>query len=95
MKDCRFLLNIFSIAYKPYITNGEKGLYNQLSTGGPLSACVDAESWQNYDGGVLTSCGNSVDHCVELVGYGNYGSAGGYWMYVHLCTPTYLSKRPQ
>jgi len=59
--------------------SGEDGLYTQLSTdassgGGPVSVCVDASSWQNYNGGVLTSCGNSVDHCVQLVGYQNYGS---------------------
>lgn len=62
--------------------NGETGLYQQTSSssGGPVSICVDASSWQTYTGGVLTSCGTSVDHCVQLVGYSNYGQSGAYWI---------------
>jgi len=38
---------------------------------GPLSICVDAESWQNYNGGILKrDCGTALDHCVQLVGWG-------------------------
>jgi C1A family cysteine protease len=61
--------------------SGESGEYSQLSSssGGPVSICVDASSWQNYQGGVLTSCGNNVDHCVQLTGYYNYGSSNAYW----------------
>jgi C1A family cysteine protease len=61
--------------------NGESGEYQQLSSasGGPVSVCVDASSWQNYQGGVLTSCGDNVDHCVQLTGYYNYGSSNAYW----------------
>jgi C1A family cysteine protease len=61
--------------------SGESGEYQQLSSasGGPVSICVDASSWQNYQGGVLTSCGNNVDHCVQLTGYYNYGSSNAYW----------------
>jgi len=61
--------------------SGETGEYSQLSSasGGPVSICVDASSWQNYQGGVLTSCGNSVDHCVQLTGYYNYGGSNAYW----------------
>jgi len=62
--------------------NGETGLYQQTSSssGGPVSVCVDASSWQSYTGGVLTQCGNDVDHCVQLVGYNNYGESGAYWI---------------
>jgi cysteine peptidase B len=61
--------------------NGESGIYSQMSvgSGGPVSVCVDASSWQDYQGGVLTSCGNSVDHCVQATGYYNYGSSNAYW----------------
>jgi cathepsin F len=61
--------------------SGESGSYQQLSSasGGPLSVCVDASTWQNYQGGVLSTCGNSVDHCVQTTGYGNYGQQGAYW----------------
>jgi len=60
---------------------GESGLYQQMSSasGGPVSVCVDASSWSGYGGGVLTSCGNSVDHCVQATGYYQYGQSGAYW----------------
>jgi len=60
----------------------ETGLYTQTSSssGGPVSVCVDASSWQDYQGGVLTSCGESVDHCVQLTGYNSYGQSGAYWI---------------
>jgi len=62
--------------------NGETGLYQQMSSssGGPVSVCVDASSWQNYEGGVLSTCGNDVDHCVQATGYANYGESGAYWI---------------
>jgi len=47
---------------------------------GPLSICVDASSWQTYQGGVITrNCGKQIDHCVQLVGW---NTAGGidYWI---------------
>jgi len=38
---------------------------------GPPSVCVDAASWSGYNGGVITSseCGDSIDHCVQIVGW--------------------------
>jgi len=61
--------------------NGENGIYAQLSSesGGPVSVCVDASSWQYYQGGVLNNCTNNVDHCVQATGYYNYGESGAYW----------------
>jgi len=56
---------------------GEGALFQQLSSGGPVSVCVDASSWQSYQGGVLTSCGNQVDHCVQATGFTNYGAGWG------------------
>jgi len=55
-----------------YSVNGETGLYQQASTNGPVSVCVDASSWQTYTGGILSSCGNNIDHCVQLTGYNSY-----------------------
>jgi hypothetical protein len=60
--------------------NGEPGIYAQLSSGGPVSVCVDASSWSAYQGGVMTSCGTAVDHCVQAVGYANYGTSDSYWI---------------
>jgi cathepsin F len=62
--------------------SGESGLYSQTSSssGGPVSVCVDASSWQDYQGGVLTQCGSDVDHCVQLTGYSGYNQQGAYWI---------------
>jgi len=48
---------------------------------GPLSVCVDAETWQYYTGGVVMagSCGTSLDHCVMAVGYST-SSSTPYWI---------------
>jgi len=58
------------------ISGGEGGLYNWLSSpsGGPISVCVAADTWQNYQGGILSSCDTNLDHCVQLTGYENWGS---------------------
>ena len=36
----------------------------------PLSVAVDAAAWQFYTSGILTSCGNTIDHSVQVTGYG-------------------------
>jgi len=47
---------------------------------GPLSICVDAETWQNYNGGIMKkNCGTALDHCVQLVGWGVQDSVE-YWI---------------
>jgi C1A family cysteine protease len=47
---------------------------------GPLSICVDAETWQTYTGGIITSnCGQSLDHCVQIVGWATSNNVD-YWI---------------
>jgi len=60
--------------------NGESGLYSYASQTGPVSVCVDASSWQNYQNGVLTDCGSNIDHCVQLTGYHGYNGNNPYWI---------------
>jgi len=58
-----------------YITQNKNETEMQygLVAKGPLSICVDAQIWQYYDGGVITDfCGDQLDHCVMITGYGNY-----------------------
>ena len=55
--------------YQSVGRGSETSMQQYISSSGPLSICVDASSWQSYQGGVLSYCGNSVDHCVQLVGY--------------------------
>jgi len=49
----------------------------------PVSICVYAESWQNYNSGILkTNCPRSysdLDHCVQLVGF-NFAGTTPYWI---------------
>jgi C1A family cysteine protease len=52
----------------------EQKLRAGLSTIGPFSVCVNAASWSDYQGGVIegSSCdggAQTLDHCVQLVGY--------------------------
>merc|ERR1711904_702195 len=49
----------------------------------PVSVCVNAASWNDYTGGVMSSaqCGSMAadyqDHCVMATGF---NSTGGYWI---------------
>jgi len=68
----------------------EDKLAASVATIQPPSICVDASSWSDYTGGVMTtsSCSSSylkLDHCVQLVGYSGYNgdastSTSGYWI---------------
>jgi cathepsin F len=70
---CRF--NPSHVAAKvkswSYVTqrDDENAMQQSLYQTGPASVCVDASSWQFYNGGVVKSCGKQVDHCVQLTGY--------------------------
>jgi len=68
-----------------YVTesNSEQQMINYLYSKGPLSVCVDAESWQYYTGGIITTssnCGDSLDHCVMITGYGTESSTDFWWV---------------
>jgi len=59
----------FAVAIDGYYTiSGETNMANYVLGTGPLSICVDASNWSSYTGGILTVCGNSVNHCVQAVG---------------------------
>lgn len=46
-----------------------------VATYGPAVVCVDASTWQDYTGGIMTSASGcsqkfmDVNHCVQVVGY--------------------------
>jgi len=68
----------FKVTVDSYTTiSGETNMANYVKATGPLSVCVDASSWNSYKGGIMTSCGNRVDHCVQAVGVDT--ATGGYW----------------
>ena len=35
--------------------------------GGPISVCLDATQWGSYRGGIVTSCGGNMNHCVTAI----------------------------
>merc|ERR1712000_313152 len=79
--NCRFSRSSVAARVSSYQSVGrgsESSMKSYVGSSGPLSVCVDANSWHNYRSGIMTSCGNSVDHCVQIVGYGDY-SSGSYW----------------
>jgi len=61
----------------------EQQAQSYLTSNGPLSVCVDAESWQYYNGGIITTsddCGTSLDHCVMITGYGSQDGVSYWWV---------------
>lgn len=52
-------------------TKNETQMQNFLYANSPLSICVDASSWQNYQSGVMKpgQCGQQLDHCVQATGW--------------------------
>jgi len=75
---CHSESNKYKVGVTTYHTiNGETNMANYVLATGPLSVCVDAASWSSYRGGIMTSCGKRVDHCVQAVGVDT--GANGYW----------------
>jgi len=65
----------------------EVEMANNVATVGPASICVDASTWQDYNGGVVSadSCTHAysdLDHCVQAVGYNYDGNNAdnSYWI---------------
>jgi C1A family cysteine protease len=56
---------------------GETNMANYVLATGPLSVCLDANNWNSYTGGIMSTCGQQVDHCVQAVGVDT--STNGYW----------------
>lgn len=76
--SCHSDSSLFVIGVSGYTTiDGENAMASYVQTTGPLSVCLDADSWNSYTGGIMTVCGQSVDHCVQAVGVD--ASSGGYW----------------
>jgi len=61
------------------IPSQESQMYQAL-TKSTLFVCVDASTWDMYQGGIIaaSSCGSNIDHCVQVTGYSP--DQGGYWI---------------
>ena len=62
-----------------FTLSSETAMASYMGSTGPISVCLDAESWNSYTGGVMSICGDSVDHCVQAVGL-NQDASTPYWI---------------
>lgn len=61
-------------------TKNETLMTEWVAVNGPLSVCVDASSWMDYTTGIIWhGCGNWINHCVQIVGYGVSRRGIPYW----------------
>jgi len=58
------------------ISDGESSMASYVKATGPLSIAIDASTWSSYTGGIMTSCGTSINHAVQIVGV---DTSAGYW----------------
>lgn len=62
-----------------YTVGSEQAMIDYIKSTGPLSACVDASNWATYVKGIISVCGQEVDHCVQVIGV-DTGSEDGYFL---------------
>lgn len=75
---CAANKTLFAVGVQSFTTiKGESSMAAYVQNTGPLSACIDATTWDTYISGVMTACGHEVNHCVQVVGVD--ASEGGYW----------------
>lgn len=66
----------FVVGVTKYTTiRGESNMASYVTSTGPLSICLDASSWSTYTGGIMSTCGRQVNHCVQAVGV----DTSSYW----------------
>lgn len=72
-------------------TNEYQPIMDHLAHYGPLAIVVDASAWQSYESGVFDSCSvnATLDHGVQLVGYGHDPMLGDYWLVRNSWSPTF------
>jgi len=55
----------------------EKSMAAYVKATGPVSIAIDASTWSTYTGGIMATCGTTINHAVQAVGVDD--SAGGFW----------------
>jgi C1A family cysteine protease len=77
--NCHSEADKFVIKVNSYTTvSGESSMASYVQSTGPLSVCLDANNFNSYNGGIMTVCGQDVDHCVQATGV--EATSGGYWI---------------
>lgn len=76
--SCKEQSSKYVIGVTSYSTlRSESQMTSHVKSTGPLSICIDASTWSSYKGGIMSSCGKSVNHAVQAVGVDD--SNNGYW----------------
>jgi cathepsin L len=80
--------------YTKVKANDQFAVMDALAHAGPLSVNVDASDWSSYESGIFSGCNFanniSIDHVVQLVGYGHDGDLGlDYWIVRNSWSPAY------
>eukprot|EP01091_Cochliopodium_minus_P013391 TRINITY_DN42_c0_g1_i1.p1 TRINITY_DN42_c0_g1~~TRINITY_DN42_c0_g1_i1.p1 ORF type:complete len:326 (+),score=102.00 TRINITY_DN42_c0_g1_i1:92-979(+) len=83
-QTCQFKSSLIAASISSWsyatTTKNETQMQNVLYSTAPLSICVDASSWQYYTGGIIKSnCGQNLDHCVQITGYGTASDGTNFW----------------
>lgn len=77
-EDCSADSSKFVLTVTDYSTiKGESSMADYVLSTGPVSIAIDASTWSSYTGGIMTSCGNQINHAVQAVGVDT--GSGGYW----------------
>eukprot|EP00092_Neocalanus_flemingeri_P032974 GFUD01035858.1.p1 GENE.GFUD01035858.1~~GFUD01035858.1.p1 ORF type:complete len:375 (+),score=110.48 GFUD01035858.1:27-1127(+) len=91
-EDCTYDLETITpvvglTGYDSLPSNDEAAVMQHIAEVGPLAIAVDASNWSSYSGGVFDGCSFdeniSINHGVQLVGYGSEFSPLGvydYWL---------------
>jgi len=91
-EDCTYDLETVApvvglTGYNSLTPNDEAAVMQHIAEVGPLAIAVDASAWSGYSGGVFNGCSFddniSINHGVQLVGYGSEFSPLGvydYWL---------------
>jgi len=70
--------------YNTIPANDLEATLQHIANVGPLAVAADASAWQFYGSGVFNSCNYdsniSLNHAVQLVGYGTDATHGDYWL---------------
>merc|ERR1712072_1316228 len=59
---------------------GSDAMMKEIYSRGPVACGVDANPLLNYNGGIVTTMGNWVDHIISVVGWGTDANVGKYWI---------------
>jgi len=60
--------------------SGADAMMKEIFNRGPISCGIDANPLLNYESGIITEQGESVDHVISVVGWGNDAKEGMYWI---------------